>query len=101
MTVGPASSTYREGNATVMFMLDEGGVETIVNATTFDAVVKGESAPARLLLAELEGIGRPIANATTSGGGLERLKETEKQKDPIHLKKRGGKMRGSGLIQQA
>lgn len=100
VTVGSAQSTYREGNATIKFTLDEGGVETIVNATTYDTVLEGESAPARLLLAELERIGKPVVNATSYGGVLEGEKESEKEKDPIHLKKRGGKVRGSGLMQE-
>ena len=81
-----------------MFMLDRGGVETIVDAAAYDAVMKGESGPARLLLAELQGIGKPVANASASGGGLEGLKETGKVKDPIHLRKRAGKMRRSGMM---
>lgn len=75
-------------------------METIVNATTYDTVLEGESAPARLLLAELERIGKPVVNATSYGGVLEGEKESEKEKDPIHLKKRSGKVRGSGLMQE-
>lgn len=49
VTVGPAESTYREGNATVVFALREGGGEISSDATTYDDTVEGESAPARLL----------------------------------------------------
>lgn len=101
VTVGPAESTFREGNATVKFALGESGGETIVDATTYENVVGGESAPSRQLLAELEAVAKgkhAMANATAYGNVLEVLKETGEEKDPIHVKKRGGKMRRGGLM---
>lgn len=101
VTVGPAESTFREGNATLKFALEESGGETIVDATTYENVVDGESAPSRQLLAELEAVAKgklAMANATAYGNVLEVLKETGEEKDPIHVKKRGGKMRRGGLM---
>ena len=104
VTVGPAKSTYREGNATVMFALVQSGEETVVNATTYDHVMKGESAPSRQLLAELEALGGSggdkvaVGNATAFGGVLEGLKEVGKDKEPIHLRKRDVKVRGGGSM---
>lgn len=99
VTVGPAESTYREGNATVKFLLVENGQETIVNATTYDVAVDGQSAPARKLLAELEPVGKlPMANATAYGNASEELKGSGKEKEPIHLRKREGAIRRGGLV---
>ena len=87
-----------------MFALVQSGEETIVNATTYDHVMKGESAPSRQLLAELEALGGSgggkvaVGNGTAFGGGLEGLKEVGKEKEPIHLRKRDGKVRGGGLL---
>lgn len=105
VTVGSAHSTYREGNATVKFALLENGRETIVNVSTYDAFLAEESASSRKLLAELEGIGGlgagnvSVGNATAFGNGLEGLKGIGKEKEPIHLRRREGKMRGSGFMQ--
>lgn len=96
VTVGPAHSTYREGNATVKFaLMGAGGGETIVNASVYDDVLQGESAPSRALL-ELVAEPKPEPKATAHGHSLERLKEHEEEKEPIHLRKRGGKVRGEG-----
>lgn len=106
MTVGPAQSSFREGNASVLFALVEGGRETVVNASTYDAVVAGESAPARHLLAELQaavgGLGGGklgVGNATASGGGVDGLRGMGKGREPIHLRRRGGMVRGSRMRQ--
>ena len=102
--MGPAKSTYREGNSTVKFALLENGGETIVNASTYENAVGGESAPERVLLAELEAVAQAdkakvaLGNGTVYGGVLEGEKETGEQKDPIHLRKRVGKMRGGGFM---
>ena len=98
VTVGPAHSTYREGNATVKFALVENGAETIVDASTYDRVLQGESAPSRKLLAELVAKPIPKPNATAYGNSFEGLKEHEEETEPIHLRKRGGKVRGEGLM---
>lgn len=105
VTVGPAQSSFREGNASVLFALVEGGREMIVNASTYDAVVAGESAPARHLLAELQaavgGLGGGklgVGNATASGGGgVDGLRGVGKGREPIHLRRRGGMVRGGGM----
>lgn len=104
VTVGPAVSSYREGNSSVMFRVVEGGGEVIVNASTYDSVVEGESKPERVLLEELEaavqkqkdeGMGG-LGNGTGFGGVLDGEKELGKQREPIHLRRREGKMRGVG-----
>ncbi len=97
--MGPAQSTYREGNATVNFALMESGGETIVNASTYDEIVQGESAPARKLLAELEGLEK-AKNGTAYGSVLDKLRVSGEEKEPIHLRKRGGKARGGGLMRE-
>ena len=98
ITVGPAHSTYREGNATVKFALVENGAETIVDASVYDRVLQGESAPSRKLLAEFVAKPIPKPNATAYGNSFEGLKEHEEETEPIHLRKRGGKVRGEGLM---
>ena len=76
----------------------------VVNATTYDNVVEGESAPSRQLLAELEAVEQAhkgkvgVGNGTGFGGVLEGEKEMGEQKDPIHLRRREGKMRGGGFL---
>ncbi len=97
--MGPAQSTYREGNATVEFAIIESGKETIVNASTYEEVVQGESAPARKLLAELEGLEKG-KNGTAYGSVLDGLRESGEEKEPIHLRKRGEKVRGGGLMRE-
>ena len=99
VTVGPSQSTYREGNATVKFALMESGGEAIVNASTYDEVLQGESAPARKLLAELEDV-EEERNGTAYGSGLDGLRESGEEKEPIHLRKRGGKGREGGLMRE-
>ena len=102
--MGPAESTYREGNSTVMFALMESEGRVVVNATTYDNVMEGESAPSRQLLAELEALAQAdkgkvnLGNGTGFGGVLEGEKEKGEQKDAIHLRRREGKMRGSGFL---
>lgn len=104
ITAGPTESTYREGNSTVLFELTESGRQEVVNASTYDDVVEGESAPSRQLLAELEALAHAnkgkvkVGNGTVYGGVLEGEKEKGEQKDPIHLRKREGKMRGGGFL---
>lgn len=86
------------------FALVGTGGETIVDATTYDDVVDGESAPSRQLLAELEAIGGlgkgkvPTMNATAYGNVLEGLREDGREKEPVHLRRRGGKVRGGGFL---
>lgn len=87
-----------------MFRLVEGGGQVVVNASTYDRVLQGESAPERLLLEELEAVelkdkGKgAVGNGTGFGGVLAGEKEMGEQKEPIHLRRREGKMRGGGFL---
>lgn len=76
-----------------------------MNVSTYDAFLAEASTSSRKLLAELEGIGGlsagnvSVGNATAFGNGLEGLKGIGKEKEPIHLRRREGKTRGGGYMQ--
>ena len=73
-----------------------------MNVSAYDAFLAGQSAPSRMLLAELEHLGEKGAgaNASALGAGVEGLKGGGgKEKEPIHLRRREGKVRRGGFMQ--
>ena len=107
VTAGPEKSTYREGNATVKFSVEQEGqlqlVDLADNATLGhpdDRVLHPVSNPGRKLLAGDGNNGKAdagklvLTNASPYGNTVDGLRKSGKLTIPIHMRKRGRKVRG-------
>ena len=103
VTVGPEKSTYREGNATVRSsVVQEGQLELVDladNATLGhpDDRVLSATNPGRKMLAEdgkADAGKLVLTNASPYGNTLDGLRKSGKLTVPIHMRKRGRKVRG-------
>ena len=99
-TSGPLSSTYREGNSTVKFALETNGGESRLKAMTSEHFTESDSEASRMSLPELHATGKKpkIVNATDYGNVVQGLKETAKEKERIHLRKRLRMLRRKAFV---